>query len=152
MIAPLGWMLQIQDSRKRWIADAAPHLSDLPVPLVFDHLGRTHAEEGANGSEFKALCKLLETGRIWVKISGPNYSSVDGHPGYADVAERVRILVDARPDRVLWALNWPHPGLDYDGFVDSADLLDPLLDWVPDAAVRKMILADNPGRLYGFDA
>lgn len=152
MIAPLGWVLQIQDSRKRWIADAAPFLSDLPVPLIFDHLGRTPAEEGADGAEFKALRKLLESGRIWVKISGPNYSSVDGHPGYADVAERVRILVDARPDRLLWALNWPHPGLDYDGFVDSADLLDPLLDWVPDAAVRKMILADNPGRLYGFEA
>ena len=152
LIEPFGWVLQIQDSRKRWIADAAPHLAKLPVPLIFDHLGRTPAEEGANGTEFKALLKLLDTGRIWVKISGPNYSSLAGHPRYEDVAERVGILVNARPDRLLWALNWPHPGLKYDGVADSADLLDPLLDWVPDAAVRKMILADNPGKLYGFDA
>jgi predicted TIM-barrel fold metal-dependent hydrolase len=151
LIEPFGWVLQIQDSRKRWIVDAAPHLAKLPVPLIFDHLGRTPAEEGANGTEFKALLKLLDTGRIWVKISGPNYSSLAGHPGYEDVAERVGILVNARPDRLLWALNWPHPGLEHEDLADSADLLDPLLDWVPDAAVRKMILADNPGRLYGFD-
>jgi D-galactarolactone isomerase len=29
-------------------------------------------------------------------------------------------------------------------------MLDMLLDWVPDDAVRKKILVDNPARLYGF--
>lgn len=151
LIAPFGWVLQVQDSRKHWIADAAAHLANLPVPLIFDHLGRTPAEEGADGAEFKAMVKLMETGRVWVKISGVYYSSRASHPDYEDAAERVRILVGARPDRILWALNWPHPGLPFEGEADSADFLDPLLDWVPDEAVRKMILADNPGKLYGFD-
>jgi len=29
-------------------------------------------------------------------------------------------------------------------------LLDLLPDWVPDEAVRRRILADNPAELYGF--
>jgi D-galactarolactone isomerase len=151
MIAPFGWVLQMQDSRERWIEDAAPYLSDLPVPLIFDHLGRTPAAEGAASSEFKALVRLLETGRIWVKISGVYYSSLAAHPLYEDAIERIRILVDTRPDRVLWALNWPHPGLPFSDEADSADFLDPLLEWVPDETTRRMILADNPGKLYGFD-
>ena len=97
------------------------------------------------------MVKLMEAGRVWVKISGVYYSSRASHPDYEDAAERIRILAGARPDRILWALNWPHPGLPFEGEADSADFLDPLLDWVPDEAVRKMILADNPGKLYGFD-
>src|SRR2546425_1063570 len=33
---------------------------------------------------------------------------------------------------------------------EDADLLELLLDWAPDAAVRRKILADNPAELYGF--
>ena len=33
---------------------------------------------------------------------------------------------------------------------DDADLLDLLLDWVPDEATRKKILVDNPAELYRF--
>ena len=34
---------------------------------------------------------------------------------------------------------------------EEADLLDLMLDWVPDEKVRNAILADNPGKLYDFD-
>jgi predicted TIM-barrel fold metal-dependent hydrolase len=33
---------------------------------------------------------------------------------------------------------------------NDGDLLDLLLEWVPDSATRKRILVDNPGTLYGF--
>jgi D-galactarolactone isomerase len=29
-------------------------------------------------------------------------------------------------------------------------MLDLLLDWAPDEAMRRRILVDNPARLYGF--
>ena len=151
-IAPLGWIIQIQDAREGWISDAASFLSTLPVPLIFDHLGRTQPGEGAQSAEFKAMVKLLETGHIWVKLSGAYYSSADGPPNYADVPERIRILLDARPDRLLFGLNWPFP--DYPGGPangDAAHILDLLSDWVPDAETRKLILVHNPARLYGFE-
>jgi predicted TIM-barrel fold metal-dependent hydrolase len=33
---------------------------------------------------------------------------------------------------------------------NDGDLLDLMLEWVPDAATRKRILVDNPCTLYGF--
>ena len=150
VIEPFGWILQIQDSRARWIEDAVPSLSNLPVSLIFDHIGRTPPGEGADSAEFKALLKLIETGNVWVKISGVYYSSQSAPPRFEDAAERIKVLVDARPDRLIWALNWPFP--DYPGpDADAADFLDNMLDWVPDEQTRKMILVDNPGKLYGFD-
>ena len=35
---------------------------------------------------------------------------------------------------------------------DDGLLLNQLPRWVPDAALRRKILVDNPGRLYGFEA
>jgi predicted TIM-barrel fold metal-dependent hydrolase len=33
---------------------------------------------------------------------------------------------------------------------NDGDLCDLLTAWVPDAALRKQVLVDNPARLYGF--
>jgi D-galactarolactone isomerase len=49
---------------------------------------------------------------------------------------------------MLWASNWPHPG--QADPPDEADLLDLLLNWVDDAAIRTKILRDNPAELYRF--
>jgi D-galactarolactone isomerase len=35
-------------------------------------------------------------------------------------------------------------------YPNDAALLDLLLEWAPDEAVRRKILVDNPARLYGF--
>lgn len=51
---------------------------------------------------------------------------------------------------MLWASNWPHPSAREPRPPEDADLLELLLDWAPDAAVRRKILADNPAELYGF--
>ncbi|HSR13911.1 MAG TPA: amidohydrolase family protein [Thermodesulfobacteriota bacterium] len=148
-IAPLGWHLQIQD-RGNWLADAVPMMMKLPVDVVIDHVGRTPPENGVSDPGFKALLRFMETGRCWVKISAPYLASSDGAPHYRDVGEKVRALVSVRPDRLVWAANWPHPSHDPARKPEEADYLDTLLAWVPDAAVRKAILADNPGKLYDF--
>ncbi|MEW6335432.1 MAG: amidohydrolase family protein [Thermodesulfobacteriota bacterium] len=149
-IAPLGWHLQVQD-RGDWLAGAIPILEKLPVDIVIDHVGRTPPEKGVNDPGFKALLRFMETGRCWVKISAPYLASLDGPPRYADVGHKVRALVSVRPDRLVWAANWPHPNHTPGNKPEEADCLDVLLEWVPDAALRKAILADNPGILYGFD-
>jgi len=149
-IAPLGWHLQVQD-RGNWLPEAIPLLKKLPVDTVVDHVGRTPPENGVNDPGFKALLRFMESGRCWVKISAPYLASADGPPHYADVGEKVRALVSVRPDRLVWAVNWPHPSHTPGNKPEEADCLDALLDWVPDAAVRKAILADNPGILYDFD-
>ena len=149
-IAPFGWHLQVQ-GRGNWLTDTIPLLRRLPVDIVIDHVGRTPPENGVNDPGFQALLRFLETGQCWVKISAPELASSDGPPRFADVGEKVRALVAVRPDRLVWAANWPHPSHTPGSKPEEADSLDCLLDWVPDAAVRNAILADNPGVLYGFE-
>jgi D-galactarolactone isomerase len=149
-IAPLGWHLQVQD-RGNWLPEAIPVLEKLPVDVVIDHIGRTPPENGVNDPGFQALLRFLERGRCWVKISAPYLASTDGPPHYSDVGPKVRALVSVRPDRLVWAANWPHPNHTPGNKPEEADCLDVLLDWVPDAAVRNAILAGNPAKLYGFD-
>ena len=152
-IAPLGWILQLQEKSPGWITREGARLSSFPCPVVFDHYGRTPAEEGAEGKEFQALLDLLtKSDNIWVRLSALYSNSLEGPPGYGDLAERTRLLADARPDRLLWAMNWPHPGFRFGDVPDSADCLDPFLDWIPDAETREMVFATNAGRLYGFDS
>lgn len=150
-IAPLGWHIQMQDDGA-WIADAMPMMEKLPVDVVIDHVGRTPPENGVNDPSFQALLRFMESGKCWVKISAPYLATTDGPPHYADVGDKVRALVDVRPDRLVWAANWPHPHhKDASDKPEEADCLDVLLDWVPDEAVRNAILADNAAVLYDFD-
>lgn len=95
-----------------------------------------------------ALKALLDSDRVWVKASAPYETSRVGPPLYGDVGTIARALVAHRPDRIVWATNWPHGGEKVKP--DDAMLLDLLLDWVPDEGLRKRILVDNPKALYGF--
>ena len=148
-IAPFGWHLQIQREGSQAL-DWLPLLHDLPVPIVIDHIARMPPGiDPENDPRFHALLRLLETGNAWLKLSGPYYGSATGHP-YPDIAPRIRALVRCRPDRLVWALNWPHPSFAAAEKPDAATCLDMLLDGVPDAATRNAILADNADRLYDF--
>ncbi|QXM24142.1 amidohydrolase family protein [Elioraea tepida] len=151
-IAPLGWHIILQDPAGPNIAAWAEAIEGIPCPVVIDHLGRIPPGPGAMASathpQFQALLRLVETGRVYVKLSGFYYSSATGWP-YQDVEPRVRALVELRPDRLLYGANWPHPKLQPKP--DDAKELDLLLDWVPDAGTREMILRDNPARLYFSD-
>jgi len=91
---------------------------------------------------------LLDTGRVWVKLSAPYETSKTGAPRFDDVSVLARALAKHNPDRCVWASNWPHPGQKV--VPSNANMLDLLLDWAPDEAVRRRILVDNPARLYGF--
>lgn len=118
--------------------------------VVIDHLGRTPPENGLNDPGFQELLRFMETGKCWLKISAPYLASNDGPPRYADVGAKIKALVSVRPDRLVWASNWPHPNHSPGNKPEEADCLDLLLDWVPDAAIQKAILADNPAKLYDF--
>jgi D-galactarolactone isomerase len=148
-IAPFGWHVQVQENGED-AAEWLPRITDLAVPVVVDHIGRMPKNMDLNDPRFVAFLKLLETGNMWVKISGPYYGSAAGAP-YLDVVPRIRKLAEVRPDRLVWALNWPHPQFPADGKPVPAHCLDILLEAFPDdPATRKAILADNPAKLYDF--
>ena len=142
-----GWHVQLQ-MNGRDFPEREQLLKRLPCDLVVDHVGRFMGPVPIDDPAFKVLLRFLETGRCWVKLSAPYESSESGPPGWADVSPEARALVQAAPERMLWASNWPHPG--QKNPPDEADLLDLLLDWVDDESSRNRILTDNPAELYGF--
>ena len=96
-----------------------------------------------------ALIRLLQSGRGWSKLSAPYRTPAQPFP-YADIVPFAHALVTAAPDRLVWGTDWPHVMLDA-SMPNDGDLADLLATWVPDAAVRKRILVDNPARFYGFE-
>ena len=145
--AGIGWHIQLQlDGRT--LPDYEARLRRLPCQLVIDHNGKFLEPVGPEHPGMQSLLDLLDTGRVWVKLSAPYETSKTGAPGYDDVGAIAKALVKAAPERCLWASNWPHPGRETRP--DDAALLDLLLDWAPNERVRRAILVDNPARLYNF--
>jgi predicted TIM-barrel fold metal-dependent hydrolase len=52
---------------------------------------------------------------------------------------------------VIWGSDWPHSYIyKATAMPNDGDLIDMLLDFAPDPAVRKKILVDTPARLFDF--
>ena len=148
-VHPFGWHANIQlDGRE--LPQYEAQIARLPGKFVIDHTGKYLEPVAPDHAAFKALLRLVDTGRCWVKLSAPYETSRTGAPGYEDVARLAKALARHAPERMLWASNWPHPSAPQDAVPDDADLLDLLLDWAPDEATRRRILVDNPAALYGF--
>jgi D-galactarolactone isomerase len=147
-VRPFGWHANIQlDGRE--LPERAEAIAKLPGRFVIDHTGKFLEPVPPDHVAFQTLLKLVDTGRCWVKLSGPYETSKTGAPRYEDVGRLARALIAHAPERLLWASNWPHPTAP-GGPPDEAALLDLLLDWAPDQATRRRILVDNPAELYGF--
>jgi predicted TIM-barrel fold metal-dependent hydrolase len=149
LVAPLGWHVQLHVEGDL-LPDLLPRLRRLPTPVVIDHFGRIEPRGGIDQPGFRALLALLEIGQVWVKLSAP-YRLGDDLPPYERVLPFARMLIEARPDRLVWGSDWPHSAFDGPR-PDAAALLDLLAHWCPDAALRDAILVRNPATLYGFPA
>lgn len=147
-VAPLGWHLQFLIDISQSEGYAA-EVARLPVDSVIDHMGHMPVEKGADHPAFRDLLALLREGRTWVKLSGAYRISGHDHPPYEDVRPLAHALVEARPDRLVWGSDWPHPAVTRPMPNDGA-LLDLLRDWAPDPQLRRRILVENPALLYGF--
>ena len=147
-VAPFGWHVQLQlDGRD--LPEREAMLKRLTSTLVVDHVGKFLEPVAPEHDAFKALLRLLDTGRCWVKLSAPYETSKTGAPKYEDVGKLAKALVKRAPERMLWASNWPHPSV-RPKVPDDQELLELLIDWAPDEGTRKKILVDNPAELYRF--
>ncbi|RYG88809.1 amidohydrolase [bacterium] len=145
--ADAGWHVQYQSLVRGHLAEVAPSLLALPAPIVLDHCGAFDPALGLAQPAFTALLRMLDSGRVWVKLSGPMRCSERDFP-YDDVAPFVRALVAHAPERLVFGSDWPHVQMNGRGMPNDGDLVDLLADWVPDARTRERILVDNARSLY----
>lgn len=147
-ITGMGWHTQLH-LRGDQIVEMAGLIERLPGTLVIDHMGRLPQPEGINHPAFKVVARLLESGRAWVKLSGPYLDSQVGSPRYTDATRVAREYAKLAPDRLVWGSDWPHP-TERDTKPDDAILFDLLAEWAGDEPTRHKILVDNPAKLYAF--
>jgi predicted TIM-barrel fold metal-dependent hydrolase len=148
-VAPLGWHIKIHGDYGE-IIEHVPYLRRLEMPIVIDHLGRIDVAKGADQPGFKLALELLREPNWWMLLCNNDRFSQQPYP-WQDTIVYARAFVEAAPDRVIWATDWPHVRY-VKKMPNDADLFDLLFSYVPDAVTRKKILVDNPARLYGFDA
>jgi predicted TIM-barrel fold metal-dependent hydrolase len=146
-IKKFGWHLQFRINPEEFLS-VGPMIESLPVDTVIDHMGQIPTEESIDSPSFKALINLLKSGRCWIKMSAPYRMGKKEFP-YDDVYPFANELVNANPDRIVWASDWPHTTLNK-AMPNDGDLANLFLDWVTDENIRKKILVDNPSKLYGF--
>lgn len=145
-IKDMGWHIQFL-AKGPQLLELAARIEKLACPAVIDHIGMIRPADGLDQPAFQAVLRLLKGGH-WVKLSGA-YRLSQGKPPYHDLIPFVQALVAAQPDRIVWASDWPHAFVKGE-MPNTTDLLDLLVDWVPDEATRNRILVDNPTGLYGF--
>jgi len=149
-IAPFGWHIEFLINTDEAPGFAAA-IDGLAVDVVVGHLGypKSGAAAWLQSPALEDFLRLFERGRCWVKLTGPyRISSAPGLP-YPDVAPLAQRLAAVNPDRLLWGSDWPHVMMKKP-MPNDGDLSDLIADWLPDAALRRQVLVDNPVELYGF--
>jgi len=144
-IAKFGWHIVIYfeaDDLKEYFK----FFTDLPTPVVVDHMGRPDVSKAPTGPEFDLFVRLLEYDNFWCKVTCPERLTLEGPP-YDDVVPFARHIVEAFPGRVIWGTDWPHPNLKSHMPDDGS-----LVDYIPRIAVtselQQKLLVTNPMRLY----
>jgi 2-pyrone-4,6-dicarboxylate lactonase len=143
----LGWHLDFLIPG--WlVSELMSTLRELPVEFSVAHFGLFPAKDGVTQRGFQELLALVSDGsrRCWVKLTGIYRFSAA--PGFADVKPLAQALIATAPEQLIWGSDFPH--LSFHDRVGTIQLYNQLGEWAPDAAARKLILADNPARLFGF--
>jgi D-galactarolactone isomerase len=148
-VRPFGWHAIVQfDGRE--FPERGAQLKRIEGDYIIDHVGKFLEPVPTDHEAFKTLLRLVDRGNCYVKLSAAYEVSKVGPPGYDDVAALAKALAKAAPERLLWATNWPHPAMRGERYPSDVNLLDLMLEWVPDESARYKMFVENPAKLYGF--
>jgi 2-pyrone-4,6-dicarboxylate lactonase len=146
-VQEIGWQIHYMVTGEEQIAAWRDTILATPGKFVLDHMTNPPVKKGLNSPEFRFLLDCLDTGRCWTKLS-PRYSEEKTFP-FADTLPFIHAVVERAPERLLWGSDWPHPHY-FKPMPNDGDLIDMMLDWVPDEKTRNRIFVDNPGEFFGF--
>lgn len=144
-IAPYDWHIALHVAGSG-IAEHEELVRGLGPTVVIDHMARVDLREGLDSASVTALRRLLDTGTVWVKLSGADRIAT-APPSLADSVALMRLLIAHAPERVVWGTDFPHPNTH--GFrPDDGDLVNVLSEF--SAEDRHRLLVENPARCFGF--
>jgi 2-pyrone-4,6-dicarboxylate lactonase len=146
-VRPHDWHIAIHVAGQG-IVEMADFIRSIKARVVIDHMARPALADGPEGAAVTELRRLLDTGKVWVKLSGADRLSKDGAP-YRDAIPIARSLADHAPERILWGSDWPHVNL-HGPMSDDASLVDLIAEIAPSETTRRRLLVDNPAEFFRF--
>lgn len=150
-VGDLGWVLELYIALEDipLLERVVPELDG--VKVCVDHFGHPsqaslrNAKDASGVPGFSSLASLLKQGQTWVKVSA-SYR-LDKDPRHSVVSSLCRELIRIRPDRCVFATDWPHTR--FDG-LDVGPYLEATLDCIEDAGGSlQRVLVDNAEELFG---
>jgi predicted TIM-barrel fold metal-dependent hydrolase len=153
-LADLGWHIQVYAPWAVTLA-CADVIGQLPVPVVLDHFA-LWPDASCSSTESLTLLRLLKLGHIYIKLSGSYRTPLQDAAAHVAVSQQ---LLATRPDRLLWASDWPHTNREAGRQaheisryrdIDSLALQHERTSWLSTPALQHQVLVDNPQRLYRF--
>jgi predicted TIM-barrel fold metal-dependent hydrolase len=146
-IKALDWHVDIYLDHET-VEEFTPLLKSLPIPYVIDHMGTVLAAKGLDQANFQHLLALVRMDeKCWVKLTGFERATASGAP-FHDAVPFAEALMKAAPERMLWGTDWPHPNVKH--MPNDGDLMDLVPLFATDEHAQKLLLVENPARLFGF--
>ncbi len=145
-IKDMGWNMQLHMGAAQLLENAST-IEKLPCKVVIDHMGRLDPSLGTKDPAFTQICKWLDKGNFWVKLSGPYLNTKSGYP-WEDATSVARAFVRYAPERLVWGSDYPH--LTEKENIPEEVFVKQIHEWMEEESVQQKILVDNPQVLYGF--
>ena len=146
LVEPYGWHIEVHVYGKDLLANL-DFIAAIKARVVIDHIGRVDVREGPDGPAFVALRRLVDSGNVWVKLSGTDRVSQQ-EPPFRDAVALARILAEQAPERILWGTDWPHPNVRR--MPNDGELVDLIPQIAVNETTRRRMLVDNPAEFFGF--
>jgi 2-pyrone-4,6-dicarboxylate lactonase len=121
------------------------------VHISIDHMGRVDFSLGVDQPAVRWILKMLQRENWWMMVSNGNRTSAF-ESGWDDAVPFGRAYIEAAPDRVIWATDWPHVRWRKRRMMNDAEEVELLYRYVDyDPEMIRRILVENPTRLHGLE-
>ncbi len=142
----IGWHLDFL--LPGWLtAELMPVFQRLELPFSMAHMGMNLAKDGIDTPAFKNFLNLLKDPNQLAYAKFTGIYRMSKTPGFVDADPLAKKIIEVAPRQIIWGSDYPHLSF---GEKSSVELFNLLGRWTNQESIRKLILEDNPARLFGF--
>lgn len=146
-VAARGWSTALHLDQTS-LVEHRDFLAELDQPTCIDHIAHLGpANADTHGEALACLEEMLENENVWIRLSNPDRTSNQSN-GYHDALPLMRHIYQLAKERTLWGTDWPHVFYRKPHMVDDGQLVDLVMEVLPEPADRARVLVENPNRFY----